>query len=283
LVFIGIGLACVLLALLVGYVIRVALTVILIAGAPLALMCHALPQTEGIARWWWRAFAGVLAIQLVQSLTLVAALNVFLGPGGFSFFGPTRTGLVNLIVTFALFYILFKIPFWILNAVQVGNGRSFVGGVVKGLIAYKTLGALGLRGPSRSVATQHQAAGASGRGWGGTAGTARPGRRPPGPSGGGGPQRRPRPQPDRGGGGGSAGTARPTAGAQSRQRQPLASRAPTVRTATRPARGAHRQPGAAASSGPIAGREPVCAPQRRRSGTNTNTSSAQDRPTPCTA
>ncbi len=50
---IGIGLAYVLLALLVCYVIRVALTVILIAGAPLALMCHALPQTEGIARWWW--------------------------------------------------------------------------------------------------------------------------------------------------------------------------------------------------------------------------------------
>ncbi len=136
---IGLGLACVLLALLVGYVIRVALTVILIAGAPLALMCHALPQTEGIARWWWRAFAGVLAIQIAQSLTLVAAMNVFLTPGGFSFFGPTADGLVNVIVTFALLYILYKIPFWILHSVQVGGGRSMLGSAVKGLIAYKTL------------------------------------------------------------------------------------------------------------------------------------------------
>jgi len=152
LIFIGIALACILLALLVCYVIRVALTVILIAGAPLALMCHALPQTEGIARWWWRAFAGVLAIQIAQSLTLVAALNVFLAKGGFTFFGPTKSGLVDLIVTLALLYILFKIPFWILHSIQVGGGRSFIGSAVKGVIAYKTLGLLGLR--ARTAAGQ---------------------------------------------------------------------------------------------------------------------------------
>lgn len=144
LIFIGLGVAGILLALLVGFVIRVAATVILIAGAPLALMCHALPQTEGVARWWWRAFTGVLAIQLCQSLTLIAALNVFLAKGGFAFFGPTGDGLVNLIVTFALLCILFKIPFWILHHIQTGRGRSFIGSAIKGVIAYKTLGMLGL-------------------------------------------------------------------------------------------------------------------------------------------
>lgn len=144
-IFIGLALAAALVALLITYVVRVALTIILIAGAPLALACHALPQTEGVARWWWRIFAGVLAIQVAQSLTLVTALSVFFAPGGFTIFGPTTDGLVNLIVTLALFYILIKIPFWILQQVQVG-GRSFVGGAVKGYLAYKTLGILRGRG-----------------------------------------------------------------------------------------------------------------------------------------
>jgi hypothetical protein len=190
LVFLGLGLAGILLALLVTYVIRVALTVILIAGAPLALMCHALPQTEGIARWWWRAFAGVLAIQLAQSLTLVAALNVFLAKGGFTFFGPTKSGLVDLIVTIALLYILYKIPFWILHAIQIGHGRSFLGSAVKGVIAYKTLGLIGL---GRGV-------GGTGRG-GPTAG-GHPGG--PGPGGGGGGRGGAGP-----GGGGPRGPVRP--------------------------------------------------------------------------
>jgi len=192
LTFIGIGLACILLALLVGYVIRVALTIILIAGAPLALMCHALPQTEGIARWWWRAFAGVLAIQIAQSLTLVAAVNVFLTKGGFSFFGPTADGLVNVIVTFALLYILYKIPFWILHSVQVGGGRSKLGSAVKGLIAYKTLGLMGLRGSAPGTAAHGK--GGLGRPGGPASGGPRRSPRPggPAPSGSGQP-RRPRP------------------------------------------------------------------------------------------
>jgi hypothetical protein len=220
LIFIGIGLACILLALLVCYVIRVALTVILIAGAPLALMCHALPQTEGIARWWWRAFAGVLAIQLAQSLTLVAALNVFLAKGGFTFFGPTGGGLVDLIVTLALLYILFKIPFWILYSIQVGNGRSFAGSVIKGVIAYKTLGLLGLRGAG--VASRRGLPGAGGRpGSGGPGGS--------GPVGGapgvGGPRRSTRP-------GGPRPSVAPTTGAR---RAGSSAHGPTPRRIGRPA------------------------------------------------
>lgn len=196
LIFIGIGLALILLALLVTYVIRVALTVILIAGAPLALMCHALPQTEGIARWWWRAFAGVLTIQLAQSLTLVAAMNVFLTNGGLTFFGATGDGLVNVIVTIALLYILYKIPFWILHSVQVGGGRSMVGGIVKGLVAYKTLGLLGARGDRATGAGRQGGPGRSGGPAGGPGG---PGG--PGPAGSG-PRRQPQPGgPSRSGGG----------------------------------------------------------------------------------
>lgn len=146
-IFIGIFLAGMLVVLLITYIVRVALTVLLIAGAPLALMFHALPQTEGIAYWWWKAYGGCLAIQLGQSLTLITAMKVFLAPGGFTIFGPTVSGLINLLVALALMYILFKIPFWVLSPVRGGGGRSgLIGSLVKGFLAYKTFGLLGGRG-----------------------------------------------------------------------------------------------------------------------------------------
>ena len=92
LLIVGLIAAAMLQMLLLVYVVRVAITVILIAGAPLALMLHALPQTDGIARWWWRAFAGCLAVQVAQSLTLAATVKVFLTPDGITggLFGMCR-------------------------------------------------------------------------------------------------------------------------------------------------------------------------------------------------
>ncbi|AGP58357.1 hypothetical protein [Streptomyces rapamycinicus] len=141
-IFMQVFIAGMLVALLVTYAVRVALTMIMVAGAPLALMCHALPQTDGIARWWWRSFFGLLAVQLAQSLTLVIALRVFLDPDGFTLLGPNKTGLVDLIVSLALMYILFKIPFWILGSLRGSHRRSFTGSLVRTYIAAKTLGAL---------------------------------------------------------------------------------------------------------------------------------------------
>jgi len=144
LIFIGIALAGLLVALLITYIVRVALTILLIVGAPLALMFHALPQTEGIAAWWWKSYGCCLAIQIGQSLTLITAVKVFLAPGGFTVFGPTSSGLVDLLVALALIYLLFKIPFWFLGAVRGGGrGRSLAGSLVRGFIAYKTFGLLG--------------------------------------------------------------------------------------------------------------------------------------------
>jgi hypothetical protein len=66
LLMLGLAVALGLVAVLLTYVVRVFLTVALIAGAPIAPMFHALPQTDGIARWWWRTFAACLAIQIVH-------------------------------------------------------------------------------------------------------------------------------------------------------------------------------------------------------------------------
>ncbi|MFD8497289.1 hypothetical protein [Amycolatopsis sp. NPDC059657] len=146
LVILGLVLAALIVVLLVTYIVRVALTIILIAGAPLFLMFHALPQTEGIGFWWWKGYGGCLVIQIGQSMTLVVGLKVFLAPGGFTLFGPSNNGLVNVLVALALMYILFKIPFWVLGSIRGGGGRSLAGSLVRGFLAYKAFGLLGGRG-----------------------------------------------------------------------------------------------------------------------------------------
>ncbi|MCP2199972.1 hypothetical protein LX90_003656 [Lentzea flava] len=140
---ISLGLVVLLISLVGTYVMRVAVTVILLAGAPLFLVCHGLEQTDGIARWWWRAFFGVLGIQVGQSLALIAALRVFFTEGGFTIFGPTPSGLINLIVTGALLWVLVKIPGWVMHHIQIGGGgRTFLGSLIRGFLMYKTFGLL---------------------------------------------------------------------------------------------------------------------------------------------
>ncbi|HEX6401713.1 MAG TPA: hypothetical protein VF003_00875 [Pseudonocardiaceae bacterium] len=182
--FVGVFLAGMLLVLLVTYIVRVALTIVLIAGAPLALMFHALPQTEPLACWWWKAFGGCLAIQVVQSLTLITTLRAFLAPGGFTLFGPTTSGLVNLLIALALFYILTKVPFWILGSLHVSSRRrSVVGTIARAYVIGKALGWINPR---------HHATPAGGdpaphRGPHGGGGPRGAGPSPVGPRGGGGP------------------------------------------------------------------------------------------------
>jgi hypothetical protein len=115
------------LVLTVIYVARLMLTVVLIAIAPLALACHALPQTEAIARWWWRAFAAILAIQAAQAVVLAAArlffteqwASLIAGAAG----GHSSALAFDAIQLLCLLYILIRIPFWIGRRVWSG-GRS---------------------------------------------------------------------------------------------------------------------------------------------------------------
>ena len=150
---VGLGIVVLLVALLGTYAVRVAVTAALLAGAPLCLILHGLQETEGVARWWVRAFGGVLVIQIGQSLVLIVGLRVLLSDGGFTVFGPTPDNLMNLVIAGALLWILVKIPSWVMQRVQLGGGRSFLGSLVRGFIAYKTFGLLrgGRSGGSKAV------------------------------------------------------------------------------------------------------------------------------------
>lgn len=84
--FMALALTAMLVVVLLTYIVRVTLTIVLLAGAPLFLMCHALPHTESVAFWWWKAFGAMLVIQVGQSLALVSAIKLFFWPGGITLF-----------------------------------------------------------------------------------------------------------------------------------------------------------------------------------------------------
>jgi hypothetical protein len=142
-IFLGLFLAGAVVALLCTYIARVTLTVALIGAAPLALAGHALPQTEKMAFWWWRAFFACLGIQIAQSFVLIASFKVFFTPGGFTLFGPTPDGVVNLLAAITLIYFLFKIPFWMMP--RIGHGSSILGRIVRAYVMGRALGLLGGR------------------------------------------------------------------------------------------------------------------------------------------
>jgi hypothetical protein len=142
-----IGLGVVVLALCVGfiYIVRVALTMVLIAAAPVALMFHALPATDGLARLWWRSITGVLAIGVCQSLILATAFRLMFssvkGTNG-HFPGLASNSTVDLLLALCLLWVMVRVPSWVARTIWRQAQPRLLTGLVKSLILYRGLGAL---------------------------------------------------------------------------------------------------------------------------------------------
>lgn len=120
------------------YITRVMLTILLIAAAPLALACHALPQTEGLAKLWWRCFFGVLAIQVAQALVFITAMRVVLTTDMVTILGWRTPGdQVDLWIAICLLYVLVRIPAWISRLIWQGGliSRSPVSRAAKTIVS----------------------------------------------------------------------------------------------------------------------------------------------------
>lgn len=221
---------------MVTFIIRVAVLCVLLSVAPLALLFHALPQTEQLAFTWWKAVAGCFAIQLGQTVVLVAAVTVFLTPTGPTVLGfpASGSGWLGLLVALAMMWLLVKIPMWVKDYMWL-HSRGILRKVIFGLIMLKTM----------SMAAAGRAAGGRGGRGRPQPGSGRPGPgRPSSPSG---PGNGPGPRPSPGGGPGSG----PRAGARHRvnPRQPRPSAA---QPASSPASPTSPPPGPAPGSSPSA-------------------------------
>ena len=97
----------------ISMIVRFAVILVLTSAAPLALACHALPQTDPIARLWWRSYLGTLAIPIVQGFVLYTAqwlltdtatmlpvLGLPTDPGG----------IINLFIIMVLLMVCMKVP-----------------------------------------------------------------------------------------------------------------------------------------------------------------------------
>ncbi len=137
LILIALVIAVMALVLVASYVVRVSLLIVLVAGAPLALACHALPKLEGLARLWWRAFAGCLGIQLGQALVLGMAVRVFFEADRARVLGLAGSAhLVDLIVVGCLLWMLLRIPVWTSHMVFGRQGSTLVR-LVKSYFIYR--------------------------------------------------------------------------------------------------------------------------------------------------
>jgi len=140
------GLACAVAAvvLVILYLFRAAIVVILICAAPLLLLCHLFPQTEGLAQLWWRAITAAFAIQISQALVLAAAVRVFFANNGGGSLGLSVSGsVVNLLLCLCLLVVLVKIPFWAKQLAFGGRGGSTTVRLAKVYATTRLLGGIG--------------------------------------------------------------------------------------------------------------------------------------------
>ncbi|MFD6754920.1 conjugal transfer protein TrbL family protein [Micromonospora gifhornensis] len=116
---------------------------VMTAIAPLALACHALPATDGLARLWWRAYAGCLAIPVAQAFFLTAGEQTLLDPATMlPVFGLPADpgGTLNLLVVVVLLWTTVKIPGLMARwAGQTGRGTSTMLGAVVRVVVVQQL------------------------------------------------------------------------------------------------------------------------------------------------
>ena len=127
------GLACAVaaVALMILYLLRAAIVVLLVCAAPLLLLCHLFPQTEGLAQLWWRALTAAFAVQVGQALVLAAAVRVFFASSGGSLGLSVNGSVINMLLCLCLLVVLVKIPFWAKQLAFGGRGASTAGRLAK--------------------------------------------------------------------------------------------------------------------------------------------------------
>jgi flagellar biosynthesis protein FlhB len=128
--------------------VRVMLVVFLVVAGPVMLAAHALPQTEGLARLWWRAMAACLGVQVAQALALVMVVRVFLEADRQDVLPLGGGHLVDVMVACCLLWLLIRIPAWAARAVVDGGRRSTVGRRVRSVVLVRTLRTLHVIGGS---------------------------------------------------------------------------------------------------------------------------------------
>ncbi len=105
-----VGLAAAALALLLLALCIARDLVLLVATvlAPLVLATYALPQTEELARLWWRVYTALLFVQVVQAVLVALGLELLRHT---DWLGGPISDLTSGLLLVTLLYVLFRLPF----------------------------------------------------------------------------------------------------------------------------------------------------------------------------
>ncbi|AGZ40713.1 hypothetical protein [Actinoplanes friuliensis] len=120
-------LAVLLVLLVISWLGRLSVLIVAGAVAPIALLCHALPQTDPVARTWWRALGGCLLIQVLQAVALRTAVATLLsGEASLPALGLPHdpSGLFNLLMTCFLLWLVIRVPKWVSRSFGGNAGRA---------------------------------------------------------------------------------------------------------------------------------------------------------------
>lgn len=121
---------------------RFILVLIMTALAPLALACHALPQTEAAARMWWRTYIGALAVPTAQGFLLYAGQWMLLDPRHLlpALGLPIEPGgIVNLLIVVVLLFYTVKIPGLMSRWAASGGRQSNVLGMIARVVVVQQI------------------------------------------------------------------------------------------------------------------------------------------------
>ena len=105
--------------------------------APLALATYALPQTDELARLWWRVYSALLFVQVVQAVLVLVGLELLRHT---DWLGGPVPDLVAGLVLVSVLYLLFRLPF---AAYQWAFQRPFVQSAPVRTIVFAARAALG--------------------------------------------------------------------------------------------------------------------------------------------
>jgi hypothetical protein len=94
--------------LIVVYIARDLILLVATVMAPLALATYSLPQTEEIARLWWRIYAAALFVQVLQAVLISIGVQLLHHT---DWLGAPASDLVNGLVLVTLLYLIVKLPF----------------------------------------------------------------------------------------------------------------------------------------------------------------------------
>lgn len=141
-------------ALTFGWIVRVGVLLVLVVAAPLALACHGLPQTDPVAKLWWRSLLGTLGIQVLQALTLLTGVAVFVTPDSAVAAEMHTSGgpVLNMFVLLALLWTSVKIPSLMRRMVMKSGGGGGMGSYLIRVVLVQQLARSILPGGGRRFA-----------------------------------------------------------------------------------------------------------------------------------